>query len=168
MVDAGEAGGTQRKQQMPPAKARKLLLRFPRDKNDANDNQQRTEDDQQCRSLAQDHDTESGAAHRRQPPSTRPRVSAPARRKAHAKPTRLPAGLPNWEQAAPDGSSKCHRRKLGCCCSDFHETRTMPMTTRKVPRMINSVVGSRTTSIAIVALLSATIGIVVLRETTTL
>src|SRR5947199_8414314 len=64
MVDAGEAGGTQRKQQMPPAKARKLLLRFPRDKNDANDNQQRTEDDQQCRSLEQDHDRDGVADQR--------------------------------------------------------------------------------------------------------
>src|SRR5439155_20858551 len=64
MVDAGEAGGTQRKQQMPPAKARKLLLRFPGDKNVANDNQQRTEEEQQCRRLAQDHDSDGGADER--------------------------------------------------------------------------------------------------------
>src|SRR5213079_193778 len=57
-------------------------------------------------------------------------------------------------QAAPSGSSKCHRRKLGSCCSDFHETRTMPMTTNNVPRMINSVVVSRKTTIAMVALIS--------------
>ena len=40
-------------QQMPPAKARNLLLRLPRHQHDAGDDQQRAEDDQQRSLLAE-------------------------------------------------------------------------------------------------------------------